>query len=158
MVKLLQGHAHSASELIMLCVNVPWPLCRVTGLPQSHQLQTGTQLVRSPTAHEEVCRQVCRCFNRSACSSPTCKFEHICAAWQQSSHGSPECRKVSGKGATQDPPPLLAQPPRPNMYTIGSDSSRKFMSLETRVDPSLFQWCPDKKHLTLRQFFFYGRA
>ena len=51
-------------------------------------------------AREEVCRR----FNRAACSSPSCKFEHICSACQQPGHGSHECRKGSGKGATQDPP------------------------------------------------------
>ena len=59
-------------------------------------------------AREEVCRR----FNRGACTSPSCKFEHICSACQQPGHGSHECRKVSGKGATQDHP---AQPPRPNI-------------------------------------------
>ena len=47
---------------------------------------------------------MCRHFNRGACSSPSCKFEHICFACQQPGHSSQECRKVSGKGATQDPP------------------------------------------------------
>ena len=56
--------------------------------------------------------EVCRRFNRGACSSTSCKFEHTCSTCQQPGHGSHECRRAPSKNMTQEP---ATQPPRPNL-------------------------------------------
>ena len=76
--------------------------------PQIHQQQTGQQHAQSLTARKKRCRR----FNRGACTSSSCKLEHVCPAFQQPGHGSHECRKPSGKGASQD---ASTQPPRPSI-------------------------------------------
>ena len=90
---------HSAPECALASLDSGRPPSKP---PTSSRTSTRPKPYR---IQEEVCWR----FNRGTCSSPSCRFEHICASCQKPGHASFECKKGASKGSTAEP---LAQHPK----------------------------------------------
>ena len=69
-----------------------------------------TQRSKSHCSQEDICRR----FNRGTCTSPVCRFEHVCSSCQKPGHGSFECKTAANKGASLETPAQRSGADRPH--------------------------------------------
>ena len=66
-------------------------------------------------SQEEICRR----FNRGACSAVQCRYEHICFSCRKFGHGSHECRKNMSKPPAREPLGAQRESPGPQREAPG---------------------------------------